>query len=508
MAINYIDVVRSKVEQALYSNEEMDFTRKYDSMYHYPISYYLPWEVVCQINKLVTSLKYSDKVSYKKKEISNILYPFGFRKFASGTNRITFRYLDDRSFLIKVALDKVGMTNNPDEYVNSIRLKPFLPKVFDVTPCGTISLVERVQPVTCLAEAKSISGDIFDLINYRIIGKYVAADIGTKFYLNWGVRYGFGPVILDLTDLYELDGQKLYCNQLLPDGSRCGGEIDYDDGFNNLICNKCNHIYEARALAKKIKTGNEIIRGGNYPMSIQLIINGEVVKTSEKVSENILPRAPRNKRRPTINFDPKTINAGMRLVINGNEINNSEPAKNTNASKLKPEFLYKQEKSSEKRNYAKVEIPNDNPTKASSTPLNQDSDDKIPEPEKDVQLLPIHSNERTEPLPEEFKPATESIVIKDIESDPSSGVTVQNNETERFTENNGEPLPEISEEYYPDDATEPDSLEKFSEEQFDSDERAYTNDSQKEFMESEGNENFSDYFKSIREGNYEVKGEV
>lgn len=319
MPIDFMDVMKSKVNHALYSDESMDFTRSYDNMMHLPLSYYIPWEVVCKINKMVTSLKYADKLSYKKKEIINMLYPYGFRKFASGTNRITLSHIEDHSFLIKVALDNVGMRNNPDELVNSNLLKPFMPKVFDVTPCGTIALVERVLPITCLEEANSIASDIFDLIIYHVIGKYVAADIGTKYYMNWGVRYGFGPVILDLTDLFELDGKKLYCNWQLPDGSKCGGEIDYDIGFNNLICNKCHHIYEARQLAKQINNNEGVItvRGGNS-MAIRLIVDGKEVARSNNVSESILTRATR-RRRPLINKEGRERPTfSGRLVIGDN----------------------------------------------------------------------------------------------------------------------------------------------------------------------------------------------
>lgn len=335
MPIDFMDVMKSKVHHALYSDESMDFTRVYDNMMHLPLSYYIPWDVVCKINKMVTSLKYADKVSYKKKEIINMLYPYGFRKFASGTNRITLSHIEDHSFLIKVALDNIGMRNNPDELINSNLLKPFMPKVFDVTPCGTIALVERVLPITCLEEAKSIASDVFDLIIYHIIGKYVAADIGTKYYMNWGVRYGFGPVILDLTDLFELDGKKLYCNWQLPNGSRCGGEIDYDIGFNNLICNKCHHIYEARQLAKQID-GNEgiiTIRGGNS-MAIRLMVDGKEVARSNNVSETILTRATR-RRRPLINKEGRERPTfSGRLVIGDNDATSvSSIEKNTTAPK-------------------------------------------------------------------------------------------------------------------------------------------------------------------------------
>ena len=321
--IDSTELIKQRVRKALYTEESEDYTRSFDSMIHLPISYYIPWNVVCQINKLVTSLKYSDKVSFKKKEIERLLKPYGFRKFATGTNRMILQYVEDHTFLIKVALDRVGMKNNPDEFRNMELLKPFMPKTYDVTPCGTISMVERVQPITSRQEAVSIAPDIFDVIVNHILGKYVASDIGTKYYMNWGVRAGFGPVILDLTDLFPLDGTKLHCKRQMPDGSICNGEIDYDYGFNNLVCNKCNHVYEARELEKDMSHNeNGIIVGGNINMSVELIVNGTIVARSNQTTESILPRASK-RRRPSIDSSHINERKGAVLVIGDKEYSSS-----------------------------------------------------------------------------------------------------------------------------------------------------------------------------------------
>ena len=88
----------------------------------------------------------------------------------------------------------------------------------------------------------------------RIVdGKYVLDDIGVTKFMNYGIRNGFGPVILDYPYAYELDGKKLICNKSIktPYGMvPCGGEIDYDSGLNNLVCCKCGRTYSARELAK------------------------------------------------------------------------------------------------------------------------------------------------------------------------------------------------------------------------------------------------------------------
>lgn len=82
---------------------------------------------------------------------------------------------------------------------------------------------------------------------------------------------GFGPVILDFPYAFELDGAKLQCRKLIntPNGLQpCGGEIDYDAGFDYLVCTKCGRKYQAKDLAannKDILVMND--KGGEPIMS-------------------------------------------------------------------------------------------------------------------------------------------------------------------------------------------------------------------------------------------------
>ena len=60
--------------------------------------------------------------------------------------------------------------------------------------------------------------------------------------------------------MYKLDGQKLYCNKIHLNGQVCDGVIDYDEGFNKLICKKCGQRYYASELAKN-EAENNIVKG-------------------------------------------------------------------------------------------------------------------------------------------------------------------------------------------------------------------------------------------------------
>ena len=224
---------------------------------------FLTYQDIAYLNQIAKSNKLAGNPNKKKKLIIQLMELRGFKKLDCGTNRLVFKFMENQSFLIKVAFDKVALHDNIREYNNQEYLKPFCAKCFEVTPCGTVGLFERVYAVKTKEEFASIASTVFDIIVNCFLGKFVLADFGTKFYKNWGVREGAYPVILDYPYLYELDGGKLFCNKEDPSSEigYCGGEIDYDDGFNFLVCKKCGKVYLASELSKENKNNNIIITG-------------------------------------------------------------------------------------------------------------------------------------------------------------------------------------------------------------------------------------------------------
>lgn len=287
------------LKRLLYPKCKSAIEFQFDSLRSNPLLYYITIQDIAQLNKIATSIKYSSKPKEKYAMIDKILTPRGFKKMASGTNRVTYRFLNDYNIVLKVAIDKVGLSDNGNEYKNQHLLKPFVTKCFDVSPCGTVGLFERVVPITSREEFENIAEDVFDLIN-NLIGKYVLEDIGEKFYMNYGLREGFGPVLLDYPYVFELDGRKLICNvtdPLEPLGY-CGGEIDYDLGYNNLICTKCGKRYLATELKSDEKSDKPkiIVKGEDIVMKCVLKRGDEVVaklNSEESVSVDTIP--PRKK---------------------------------------------------------------------------------------------------------------------------------------------------------------------------------------------------------------------
>lgn len=283
--IDVLDILRAKKKSPLEFN--------YDNLWIPPMGVFLTPEDVEALRRIATSLKLSSKIQEKYKMIDDIMRRRGFKRFAAGTNRVVYSFLEDTRFVVKIAVDRVGMQDNPMEYRNQELIKPYCAKMFYISPCGTVGFAERVLPVKSRAEFKNIASDVFDILIHKILGKYVMEDIGVKYFMNYGVRYGYGPVLLDYPFIYKLDGNKLYCNKINPANNEpCNGEIDYDEGFNHLVCTRCGKIYLATDLKDDSIENKIIIKGGNQ-MKVVLKVGDEIVGRPIPTEEVMTP--PRRK---------------------------------------------------------------------------------------------------------------------------------------------------------------------------------------------------------------------
>ena len=321
---------RVNIIDRLYARRLNAFQFSFESLTARPLFSLLNPQDIEGLRRIATSIKLSSKPKEKYRMMNEILVPRGFKKIASGTNRVAYKFLDDQSIVLKVALDKVGMTDNPNEYYNQFKLAPFVTKVFEVSPCGTVGLFERVVPITTIEEYVTIADDVFTLIVNQILGKYVVDDIGTNYFQNIGVRPGFGPVLLDFPYVYELDGNKLFCNVKDPITKvPCGGEIDYDDGFNKLICTKCGKQYFAYQLASFEESHKiQVRREGGHDMNIS-------VKRGNKTTRNLTTSngvdvLPQRKREVNVNKEPISITPdGVQVKKDGITIHRRKKSDNS-----------------------------------------------------------------------------------------------------------------------------------------------------------------------------------
>ena len=286
MAIDSRTYILDRIKSRKVSIEEFNF----DKLTAPPISLMFTPQDIQDLYYIAHSIKLSSHPEKKFQYIDDIMSKRGFVKFIGGTNRVSYRPIEDNSFLVKVAIDDVGRSDNPREFRNQHALKPFVTKVFEVTPCGTLGVFERVVPITNRQEYMSVAEDIFTLINEWLIGEYVMDDIGSNYFMNYGIRKGFGVVLLDYPYMYKVDYNKLFC--ALEDkthttmSGKCEGEIDYDDGYNKLVCTKCGARYKAIDLAKAIDDEKVIIKGGFVKMALNINISGGSKNVNERVEIN------------------------------------------------------------------------------------------------------------------------------------------------------------------------------------------------------------------------------
>ena len=329
-----LDILRTK------QMDPLEF--HFDNLWIYPMYYYLSQADVDALHKIATSVRLSSQIKKKYKMIDDIMVARGFKRFSAGTNRVIYRYYEDDRFLVKIAVDKVGMQDNPLEYKNQFFLKPFVAKTFYVSQCGTVAFSERVVPMKNILEFKEIASDVFDILVNKILGLYVVEDVGTKYFMNWGIRPGFGPVLLDYPYVYDLDGDKLFCTAINPDtGIPCNGEIDYDEGFNHLVCNQCGKIYLATDLRNKSADNKVIIKRGGSQMRI-------VIKKGDKVISEPIPmddviqkpvrRVMKNNFAVTINRPGKQVKKEEPIIVKKEQKDTTPPTiKADNPSNNEPE---------------------------------------------------------------------------------------------------------------------------------------------------------------------------
>lgn len=265
----------------------------FDNLTGPPVGFFFSPDEQNYVKKLILK----NRGDIKMKLLNAFMKSKGFSRLSAGTNRVVYRFLDDTSFVVKIALDRVGMQDSLLEFKNQQRLKPYVCKIFDVTSDGLMATIERVIPITSKEEFEAIQEDIYWIIVTKIVGKYVAEDIGKSYIRNWAIRSGAHPVLVDYPYIYPVAEEKLYCTNVSPiNGQRCTGMIDYDDGFNHLFCRKCGKRYLAADLEDKNAPNDIIInRGGRFPMKVA-VVGSDGSRYEPIMSSSIIERRVEKKK--------------------------------------------------------------------------------------------------------------------------------------------------------------------------------------------------------------------
>lgn len=239
----------SPVMQSLASNSAL---YRFDTMYHDPILKYVRREDLYALYQLATNPKYASSDMESRLEVyDDIMNPLGFTRAFSGTNRVVYSNNFDDTFLLKIGLDEIGISDNKSEFKNQKLLKPFVPKIFEVSVDGVVEMIERVHPIMSTEEFLKYAEQTFIITDYFITHGYALEDVGTDYFMNWGVRENFGPVLLDFPYIYIINNDRLRCTSF-KDGARCRGELWYDAGYNHIKCSVCGKTYRAKDIGSSV----------------------------------------------------------------------------------------------------------------------------------------------------------------------------------------------------------------------------------------------------------------
>lgn len=245
------DIYRKDTLDSMKSQKELELIRLYDSYRVNPMLSYFTVEDINYIHKLAISPSMNCNVMEKYRLIGELMQSRGFKLIGGGTNRRAYECIYDSRIVAKVATDQIGFTSNLREYKSQNVLKPFCCKVFEVSPCGTLAIIEKIVPIKEVQEFQKYAPEILNTLYFKIRNNNIAMeDIGTRSMKNWGYRCGFGPVLLDYPTMYVADPKHKYCKAII-DGHLCGGTLDYDEGFNVIVCTECGATYYAKSIAKK-----------------------------------------------------------------------------------------------------------------------------------------------------------------------------------------------------------------------------------------------------------------
>ena len=460
----------SLLDQLYCGNNKSALEFDYDKLWAPPIRSLFTQEDINELYRIATSLKYNGNVDLKYKLIDSVMISRGFKKAHAGTNRVVYNYLEDIRFVAKVAIDKVGIKDTPREFKNQQWFKPFCCKIFEVDPTGVIGFVERVNPITSLEEFLSVSDDIFNMIITKIVGKYVLDDIGSDKFMNFGLRQNsngisFGPVILDFPYAYKLDDKKLICNKRIdtPAGIQyCGGDIDYDVGFNYLYCTKCGKKYTARDLADETNNEILIIEGSSDIMFRAKIVDseGNVIKDSGLSSKTYANKDQIKTFKPS---DEEYAVVDDTIVEKRNRDNGISPYINNGYTNLMREFYEGMTKMPKASIVGLDEKPKKKSTKKSNTKKKTSS-----KPKKEEEHIPDEIEECVDQLFDILESNSsssedENVVIDNI--DKENDLVTNNNEEETVPEEESAPLVDLDQLKIEDDSDDNTNSNEESEEQ-------------------------------------------
>lgn len=355
------------MDYELFSKTLFNFNQIQNIKPIYKIFDYLSPYDVCYLKEIATSYTIKE-VKQKYQLIENLMNVRGFKKLGCGTNRMTFKCESNPDIVMKIAVDRTGMNDSPAELRNKQILGTYATDIYDVSECGTVGLFERVEPITNVNDFLSNVDIIFNILFTLSRSGYIFKDVGNNSFMNYGIRKGAGPVILDYPYFYKKDPKKETCRNIF-NGAICLGKVAFDKGFNTLRCTKCGKEYLLHELKDpnanlgiKIKGSNK----GEINMKITIKLkNGKTyVKNTGKETENIINDTGYDKYNIPSDEDleleykpPKndSLVVNMKDILGYKEEEDNKQRTKSKKNKIKSKFIPENKKETSKSFNKKVE---------------------------------------------------------------------------------------------------------------------------------------------------------
>ena len=216
-------------------------------------------------------------------------YNVPYTTLGNGTNR--YGILVD-GFAVKIALDKMGHTDNKREFKYSKRLYPLVVKVYECVPNGLVATFEYLSifSIDDFIEKEEEMREILKIIT----DQFLVGDIGisNNNYINWGTRSNGEIAILDFAYIYSLSFQAFQCS------CENEGTLQYDENFNYLICPFCHKKYQFKDIRKRISKQAEIDEIGDIrTLGYNLHKDEEVLKVDLEKSPYLKPKKKKTKKK-------------------------------------------------------------------------------------------------------------------------------------------------------------------------------------------------------------------
>lgn len=226
---------------------------------------YFPVDLLIKLDQLTMSHDIDN--NSKTPEIIALLneYHVPFTSLGNGTNR--YGILID-GYAVKIALDRMGKTDNKREFKYAKVLYPSVIKVYECLETGLIATFEYIT-IFSLDDYYDNQSKMREILK-EISQNFLVGDIGISQhnYVNWGTRTDGSIAILDFAYIYSLSYKGFVCT------CEDEGVLQFDNDYNYLICPICRKKWSFGDVRKRITKQDEINEIGDI-MTLGYVLHSQ-----------------------------------------------------------------------------------------------------------------------------------------------------------------------------------------------------------------------------------------